>query len=72
MSMRIKEMRERRGLSQAQMADHMGVCRATACRWESGEITPNALRIPRLAKLLNCTTDELYGSDSPEPQQSSA
>lgn len=63
--MRIKEMRERRGLSQAQLADYMGVCRATACRWESGEIVPSARRVLALADLLHCTIDELYGRDPP-------
>lgn len=63
--MRIKEMRERRGMSQAQLADYMGVCRATACRWESGKIVPSTGRVLELAELLGCSTDELYGRAPP-------
>lgn len=63
--MRIGEMRERAGMTQAQLADSMGVNPSTVCRWESGVSNPVASKVIRLANLLHCTIDELYGREPP-------
>lgn len=40
---RLKEERERNGLSQAQLAKLAGVAKRTQIAWEQGEQTPNAV-----------------------------
>lgn len=59
--MNIKILRERAGLTTAELARQMGVDRAAAFRWEMGTALPRADKIPRLASLLGCTIDELFG-----------
>ncbi len=63
--MRIKELREKAGLTQTQLADCMGVDQAAVHRWEIGKAMPRAAKLPELAELLHCTIDELYSRDSP-------
>lgn len=58
--MRIRELRERRGLTLTQLANAMEVDIAAAVRWESGKRNPRADKLPRLAEVLGCTIDELY------------
>lgn len=59
--MRIKSLRERQGLSQGELAARMGVDKAAVCRWESGKASPRTERLPELARILDCTIDDLYG-----------
>ena len=58
--MRIRELRERAGLSQAELARRMGVKRPSVIQWELGQSYPTADKLPRLAEVLACTVDELY------------
>lgn len=64
--MRIKELREKNGISQVQLADRMGVDPAAVHRWETGAATPRTGRLPELADVFHCTIDELYGRDPPD------
>lgn len=65
---RIKEVRLARGLTLAQVAEHLGVKEATAQRYESGAIkTVKYETIVSLANLFNCTPQYLTGwADSPD------
>ncbi len=45
---RVKDLRERLGLTQVQMAAHVGVSFATVNRWENGKSKPTALAWQRL------------------------
>lgn len=49
---RIAEARERRGLSQAQLADLVHVTQPTVSDWETGETEPRRNRLDRLASSL--------------------
>lgn len=81
----IKAKRTQIGLSQTALAELLGVSQQAVAQWESNKAMPRKEAMVKLATLFNCTidefygrdqaeqgTDELYGSDSPEPQQSSA
>lgn len=59
--MRIRECREAAGLTQADVMRAMNVDAAAVCRWESGQAFPRADRLPRLADVLGCSIDALYG-----------
>lgn len=64
--MRIKELREAAGISQAELVRAMGVDQAAVFRWENGQTMPRAAKLPQLADLLGCSIDDLFGREPPE------
>lgn len=63
--MRIKEIREARGMTRKQIADAVGVSEVAVYYWENGRQKPSADKLPKLAELLGCTIDALYGREPP-------
>lgn len=55
----LKYYREKNSFSQTDIAERIGVSQQAVAKWEAGESMPRADKLPILAKLLNCTTDEL-------------
>jgi len=55
----IKMLRERRGWSQYQLAEKMGVTQTSISQYESGETTPRMPKIEKLASLFGVTVPEL-------------
>mgnify|MGYP005768260275 FL=1 len=64
--LRLKAIREERGISQKALAQILGVGRSTVAMWERGSILPNASKLPELADTLCCSIDALYGRTPPE------
>lgn len=62
----LKSARERRNLSQTQIADAIGVAKSTYSLYESGKREPNVQTIKKISDVLNVSADELLGL--PEPQ----
>lgn len=62
--MSMKDMRERRGLTQAQIADRLEVDKSTVSKWESGDSTPLRKYRRKLCELLGCTEEELIAPAS--------
>ena len=60
MIMRVKELREARGMNQTQLAERMGVLQSAVSNWETETALPRARQLPKLAEVLECTIDELY------------
>lgn len=61
----IQARRSARGLSQAALAEELGISRQSVAKWESGKSRPDLERMARLCELFDCTMDELvYGSTS--------
>lgn len=58
-SERLKTLRKRRGLSQQEVADRIGVHFSQVSRYERGENKPNADAMAKLAKVLDTTADFL-------------
>ncbi len=50
-------------MSQQVLADALEVERSTVAKWETGKSSPTADKLPQLAKILNCTIDDLFKSD---------
>ncbi len=61
--------RKKAGLTQADVASEVGVSAAAVCQWETGATVPKAKLLPAIAKLLNCTVDELLKPEAPQPNK---
>ncbi len=60
MVMRIRELREAANLQQKQVAAHMGVLQTAVSNWETEVALPKARELPRLARVLGCSIDDLF------------
>ena len=57
---RIKERRTELGLTQAELADQVGVTRKTVNTVENGVFTPSALLAIKLAEALDVSVETLF------------
>ena len=57
--MSFREARRKRKLTQKEVAEKLGTSRVTVARWECGFNNPKLSTVRELAKLYNCTADEL-------------
>lgn len=58
---RLVQLRKKRGLTQQQIADEIGVNRGSYSNWEKGKREPSFENLIKLADLLDTTTDFLLG-----------
>ena len=56
---RIKEMREKMGLTQEELAERIGVKRNTVWRWENGKAALRAETLERISSILSTETSSL-------------
>lgn len=61
----VKEYRKRRGLSQDELAQLIGVRRQAVYDMESGRYLPNTAVALRLARVLGCTVEMLFTENAP-------
>ena len=61
---RIKELREKAGHSQAQLAKRLDVTRSSVNAWEMGLSTPTTQYIVAMCKLFHVTSDYILGIES--------
>ena len=66
--MRIRELREAAGLSQAGLAARMGVSRQAVNQWEAGINWPSSQILPDLAAALGCEIGDLYKDEERGPE----
>lgn len=59
--MRLKELRDQRGLNMRQMSIALNVPYTTYISWEKGERQPNSEMLVILARYFGCTVDYLIG-----------
>ena len=62
----IKEMRDRMGMSQRDLAARLGLSPGAVALWELGRTNPTMENLLALADVLDCTLDELFGREPPE------
>lgn len=60
----LKKARKQKGMTQAEIADLIGVAKSTYSLYESGKREPDVLKIKQLASVLNTTGDELLGIEA--------
>ena len=56
---RIALLRKEKGLTQEELATHMGVSPQAVSKWENDQTCPDISALPRLARLLGVSVDEL-------------
>ena len=62
---RLIELRRRKGLSQEELADILGVSRQAVSKWERTEASPDTDNLIALAKFYNISLDELLDTGTP-------
>ena len=62
---RIRDLRERSGMTQTELAKQLGITRSSANAWEMGISVPSTQCIVELACLFHVSTDYLLGVDTP-------
>lgn len=60
----LRFARARAGLTQAQVADRMGISYSTYACYETGKRKPNPEKIKRLATILNTSADRMLGTEA--------
>ena len=65
---RVRELRERQGLSQRALATRLRISRSRVAKYESGLHSPPLSILVRLAGLLQVTVDDLLGHEARDPR----
>jgi transcriptional regulator with XRE-family HTH domain len=63
----IAELRRQQGLTQAQLAEHLGVSQQTANSFEKGRRRVPVSALPAIAKLLKVSIEELLNDEQQTP-----
>ena len=58
---RLTMLRKKRGYSQEQLAEKLGVSRQAVSKWERAEASPDTDNLIALAKIYEISLDELLG-----------
>lgn len=70
----IAFFRKKRGITQEELANALGVTNQAVSKWESGKCAPDIQLLPDIAEYFNISIDELFGrsvnSDIPTKIQS--
>ena len=65
---KLLELRKKKGLSQEEVADRLGVSRQTVSKWETGMSTPDFDKIGPLCELYEISTNELMNVNYDAPK----
>ena len=55
----LRTLRKAKGLTQRELAGHLGVTQQMVAKWEKGQSTPGPDQLTRMAELLEVSTDTL-------------
>jgi transcriptional regulator with XRE-family HTH domain len=66
LSQRLRQLRKAKSLTLQQVADQLGVTRASVSKWETGLSHPDFRRLDALAGLYGVTPPELLGAQPPQ------
>ena len=69
---RIAEARKGQGLTQAQLAEQLGIAQQTLAHYESGRLRVAVAMVPPLARTLGMSIEELVGEQSSPAKQGPA
>lgn len=63
---RISKFRKAKGMTQEELANHLGVSSQAVSKWENDASCPDISLLPQLSKVLGVTTDELLTGKNDE------
>lgn len=66
MTLNLKEIRTKKGITQEQLASKVGVLNTSICNYETGIREPNLDTLKKLATALEVTVDELLEDTNDE------
>lgn len=66
----IFNLRKAKGVSQAELADFLGIQSQTVSKWERGICAPDLAKLPQIAAFFAVTLDELFGISEKSTQES--
>lgn len=66
-SYRFRELREKAGLTTAELAKRIWVSRAAASQWDTGKKYPSSETLCKLADLYGVSIDYLVGRETADP-----
>lgn len=72
MSMRLKEIRLAKGLTQEDLASKLGITQSNLSRMESGEVQMSLNMAIAITKECGCTLDELIGEPEEDHENDNA
>lgn len=64
---RIAQLRREKGLTQEELSQMMEVSAQAVSKWENDQTCPDIASLPKLAKILGVTVDELLSGKEEEP-----
>lgn len=67
---RIAELRKKKGYTQEEFSDMLGVSAQAVSKWENDLSCPDIMLIPQIASIFAITTDELLTGKAPEKEAS--
>ena len=59
----IQKYRKKRGLTQEELAEKLGVTFQAVSKWENAKSAPDIFFLPKMAELFGCYIDELFSRD---------
>lgn len=61
--LRLKEERQKAGLTQESLARQMDLSVSTIVKWEHGHMNPSFDNLSKLREILGCRMDDLFGKE---------
>lgn len=68
--LRLKELREEKGLTQKEIATAINTSQTNIARWEKGNNEPSYIYLVKLSDYFNCSLDYIAGVESEDFQSS--
>lgn len=68
LQIRLKELRDKKGISQASLANELGIRQSTVGMWESGKNKPQPDMLVTLSKYFGVSVDYLLGIDDEDEE----
>lgn len=61
--MKLRQLREKKGISQRELGDSLNLSQRAISRYESGEAEPDLATVRKISEFFNVTIDFLLGED---------
>ena len=59
--LKVAQLRKRKGISQQELAEHLGVTFQSVSKWETKSTFPDITLLPEIADFFEVSVDELLG-----------